>query len=143
MTVRRTLDLPCDPVALWRLLRDPARRPEWQSTLRRVDDVRGSGEVGSTWTDVTWPGLRPRMRTTRDAASGSGARWAEHGRWRGWRAELSLDLRAGGDGTLLEVVVDIEPPGPLARLRPLVETAAERGIVADLRRAGLIARASG
>ena len=55
---------------------DPTHRPEWQSSLRAVelDPPRGHGRSdghaglvareGLRWTDVTRPGLRPRMELT-------------------------------------------------------------------------------
>ena len=131
MTIRLSLDLPCDPDRLRVFLRDPEQRPRWQSSLRRVADVRGAGEVGSTWVDVTWAGLRPRMVVTEDTAS----RWAETGTWRGWEANLVLDFLAGGRGTLLGVEADVVPPRRLARLRGPIEALAARGIAGDLRRA--------
>src|SRR3712207_7914381 len=40
----------------------PRNRPRWQSSLRRVEDVVGDGGPGTTWTDVTAVGARPRDR---------------------------------------------------------------------------------
>jgi hypothetical protein len=131
MTIRLTLDLEGDPERLRAFLRDPRQRPHWQSSLRRVEDVRGAGEVGSAWVDVTWAGLRPRMVVTEDTAT----RWAETGTWRGWEASLALDFAPGGRGTLLGVVADVVPPARLARLRGPIEALAARGIAGDLRRA--------
>jgi uncharacterized protein YndB with AHSA1/START domain len=68
---------------------DPRNRPQWQSSLRRVDRVDGAPRVGQTWVDVTTPGLRPAMTTTELDRPG---RWAETGTWRGFAAELALDL---------------------------------------------------
>ena len=79
-------DAPVDVVFAY--LVDPANRPEWQGSLRRTVDVVGDGSVGTTWTDVTAVGARPRMRVTeadarpqlgRDAAS-----------WHGIDADLRL-----------------------------------------------------
>ena len=71
---------------------DPHRRPEWQSSLRRVEDVAGEPRVGQTWTDVTKPGLRPAMETT---VLDRPRVWAETGTWRFVRADLTPALRAG------------------------------------------------
>ena len=49
--------VPCE--VAFDYLADPARRPEWQSSLARVEDVDGEPRVGQTWVDVTRPGLRP------------------------------------------------------------------------------------
>ncbi len=45
-------------------LSDPARRPEWQGSLRRIEALQGDGAVGTTWRDVTAVGARPRMEVT-------------------------------------------------------------------------------
>ncbi len=81
---------------------DPHHRPEWQSSLRRVEDVSPAlPGVGQTWIDVTVPGLRPRMETT---ALERATTWTEVGTWRGIAAELTLDFAAdeaaggGGEG---------------------------------------------
>jgi len=73
---------------------DPHRRPEWQSSLRRVERVDGQPRVGQTWTDVTKPGLRPAMETTVLVRP---RLWAESGTWRFVRAELTLRLEPAGD----------------------------------------------
>ena len=132
MTVRLTIELPHPPERVRAYLRDPATRTQWQSSLRRVDDVAGRGEVGSTWTDVTWPGLRPAMRVTEDSPD----RWAEAGEWRGATAGLALDFAAAPAGTRLGVEADVVPPPGLGWLRRPLEAAAARAIAADLRRAG-------
>lgn len=135
MTVRLTLDLPPPPERLRAVLRDPARRPQWQSSLRRVEDVVGDGAVGTTWRDVTWPGPRPAMRVTEDGPT----RWAETGEWCGVVAHLALDLAPAPGGTRLGVEADVVPPRPLAWLRRPLEAAAARAVAADLRRAGRLA----
>ena len=47
-------------------------RPEWQSTLRRVEQVDGEPRVGQTWVDVTKPGIKPRD-AHRPSSTGRGA----------------------------------------------------------------------
>jgi hypothetical protein len=136
MTVSVAVDLPRPPEAVRAYLRDPRRRPEWQSSLRRVDDVHGSGEVGTTWRDVTWPGLRPAMRVTEDTPT----RWAETGSWRGWTADLALDLAPLGtpypSGTRVLVTAGVRPPRWLGWLRRPMDALAARAIAADVRKAG-------
>jgi hypothetical protein len=117
-------------------LADPVHRAEWQSSLARVEDVVGEVGVGQTWTDVTVPGLRPRMRTTElDRPH----RWAETGAWRGFEADLALELApAPGGGCVVTVTMDLRARGPvgvLARALALVSPAAVRS---DLRRAARI-----
>ncbi|MDP3894078.1 SRPBCC family protein [Nocardioides sp.] len=78
------------PVSLvFGLLADPRRRPEWQSSLRRVEMLTpGEPGVGTRWHDVTAIGVRPLMEITTWETDRV---WAERGSWRG--LELTLDLR--------------------------------------------------
>lgn len=102
---------------------DPRRRPEWQSSLVRVEDVDGEPRVGQTWTDVTRPGLRPRLETTElDRPH----RWTERGTWRFVSATLTLELAATPTGCDVTATIDV----PL--LLRLPARLAARG---DLRRA--------
>lgn len=104
-------------------LADPARRPEWQSSLARVEDVDGEPRVGQTWTDVTKPGLRPRMETTELDRP---RRWAERGTWRGITATLVLEFAETPTGC------DVSATFEIARLLRAPALWAVRG---DLRRA--------
>ena len=93
---------PAPPDAFYDLLVDPRRRPEWQSSLRRVDAVRpaGGGPVassGTTWRDVTVvPGITPSMRLT---VAERPTHWVEEGRFGAFRAWLRLDLLPHGAGS--------------------------------------------
>ena len=80
-------DAPVDVVFAY--LVDPANRPAWQGSLRRTVDLVGDGSVGTTWTDVTAVGARPRMRVTELTP---GRAWAETGSWHGVDADLRLDF---------------------------------------------------
>jgi hypothetical protein len=95
-------------------LADPANRPAWQSSLRRVVDVEpGPSRVGQRWTDVTWPGLRPRMRTTRHERP---RRWAERGDWRGLAsAWLELTFEEAGRGCVVRAELEVRAAGPVGR----------------------------
>ena len=106
-------------------LSDPARRPEWQGSLRRIEGLRGTGGVGTTWVDVTAVGARPAMEVTE---ASHGRTWAEIGRWRGITAGLRLEFEeasASGEGTTVRAAVDVTGPSwqrpacwALARLAP-------------------------
>ena len=111
---------------------DPAKRPEWQSSLRRVDDVRGSGEVGTTWLDVTAVGARPRMTTT---VADAGRAWAETGTWHGITADLRLDFHPLAAGTRVVATFDLRTPRLLAPLGVVLRRLAPLGVRSDLRRA--------
>ncbi|MFS3129827.1 SRPBCC family protein [Nocardioides sp. Bht2] len=126
----------CSPQAAFDYLSDPARRPEWQSSLRSVvpisDPVDGPN---AEWVDVTWPGLRPRMSTT---VYEPGVRWAEVGHWRGVSATLELAFTPRDGGT------DVTPRMDLTGSswwRPAVWIAgrlAPGAVAADLRRAATL-----
>ena len=112
---------------------DPANRAQWQSSLRRVDDVAGQPAVGQTWTDVTVPGLQPAMRTT---ALDRPAHWAETGTWRFVRADLTLDLvELSPQSCRVTFRFRIHALGPLGWVASAVAAPA---VGADLRRAAKI-----
>lgn len=118
---------------------DPARRPEWQSSLRRVEDIDGEPRVGQTWTDVTKPGLEPAMRTT---VLERPRLWAETGTWRFVRADLTLRFEPVGPGTCdVHFRFRIHALGPLGLGASVISVPAVRG---DLRRASrILARLAG
>ncbi|MBZ5738337.1 SRPBCC family protein [Nocardioides mangrovi] len=120
------------PEVAFDYLADPRHRAEWQSSLARVEDVDGEVRVGQTWTDVTKPGLRPRMTTTElDRPH----RWTETGTWRGFAATLTLTFVATPGGCEVTATMSLNGAGlraPLARALGLVAPYAVRG---DLRHA--------
>jgi uncharacterized protein YndB with AHSA1/START domain len=123
-------DAPVDVV--FGYLSDPATRPEWQSSLRRVDDVRGDGSVGTTWTDVTAVGAKPRMRVTE---STPGRSWAETGTWRGVDADLRLRFEPIPTGTRVAAEIELRTPRALLPLGIVLRALAPYAVRADLRRA--------
>jgi hypothetical protein len=102
---------------------DPRNRPSWQSSLTRVEDVDGEPRVGQTWTDVTLPGLRPRLETTELDRP---RRWTERGTWRGISATLTLVFVASPTGC--DVTADFE-------IGRLLRVPALWAVRSDLRRA--------
>ncbi|RLV47788.1 SRPBCC family protein [Nocardioides mangrovicus] len=116
-------------------LADPANRAQWQASLRRVEDVVGEVGNGQTWTDVTKPGLRPRMRTK---AYEPYDFWAEHGEWRGVRAYLSLELLEHDGGCEVGFRFAIHLPYVPAALSVALTRASVPAVRADLRRAAQI-----
>jgi hypothetical protein len=119
-------------------LADPVNRPAWQSSQRRVDD-RDPGElrVGLRWTDVTWPGLRPRMEIM---GHDRPRYWAERGTWRRTAtAWLALEFHPRPEGCLVGATFAVEfEPRVLRRLGPLVTYLAQRPVHADLVRASRV-----
>jgi hypothetical protein len=105
-------------------LTDPRNRPEWQSSLRRVDRLVGTGEVGSSWLDVTTIGARPRLEVIVHEPDRA---WAEAGHWRGIDARLRLDFEPRGDGTRVHAALEVTSArrllsplaAVLARLAPI------------------------
>ena len=130
------VEFPQPPAAVYAYLADPARRPEWQSSLRRIEDLSGGGEVGTTWTDVTTAGVRPRMVVT---VAEPPVTWAEDGTWRRIAATLRLDLRPRGAGTTVRATIDLRAPGLLRPLGWALARLAPLGVRADLRRAATLA----
>ena len=109
-------------------LSDPARRPEWQGSLRRVEALRGDGAVGTTWRDVTAVGARPRMEVTEVDPGRTLGRGRPLARDRG-RASGSAS-RKSPTGTAVTATVDVTtslraatgrlgaaPPGAVRRPR--------------------------
>lgn len=112
-------------------LADPRTRPEWQSSLRRIEDLRGGGEVGTTWTDVTTAGVRPRMEITEVETDRV---WTEVGRWRAVRAELRMVFTpTAAGGTAVVADVRLELPGPFAPVAWGLRLVAPYAVRADLR----------
>jgi uncharacterized protein YndB with AHSA1/START domain len=115
------------PEVAFDYLVDPHRRPEWQSSLARVEDVDGEPRVGQTWVDVTRPGIRPRMTTTELERP---HRWTEEGVWRGFAASLTLTFTPTADGCDVDATVVLT--GPLVSL---LRRLAPRAVRSDLRHA--------
>jgi hypothetical protein len=115
---------------------DPHHRAEWQSSLRRVEDVRPAlPVVGQTWVDVTVPGLRPRMETTALVRPHS---WTEVGRWHGIDAVLTLDLTPEGAGCLVAPTFRVAGSGVARPVAFVVGRVAGLAVWTDLRRAARI-----
>ncbi|MFN8193058.1 MAG: SRPBCC family protein [Nocardioidaceae bacterium] len=117
-------------------LSSPVRRPEWQSSLRRVEFVGGQRVgVGTTWRDVTWAGARPLLTvTTHEPAT----EWAERGTWSGITATLDLLFVPDGDQTDVQVIVRIAGAGWQRGLAAGLVRAIPLGLPGDLARADRI-----
>jgi uncharacterized protein YndB with AHSA1/START domain len=114
---------------------EPRNRPAWQSSLRRVEQVQGEPRVGQTWVDVTGPGLRPAMETTRLDRP---AVWTERGTWRAVEATLTLRFAPSADGCVVTAEASVGGPGVWRLLGPLVARAADLAVPRDLQRAARI-----
>ncbi|HET9499875.1 MAG TPA: SRPBCC family protein [Marmoricola sp.] len=118
-------------------LADPANRPQWQSSLRRVELLdEGPPHVGQRWRDVTAvPGVVPEMRTS---ALERPTLWVEEGHWRSVAATGALRLEPTPTGCVVRVAARLRVPGLLAPLGPLLTVAAGVAVVPDLRRAARV-----
>ena len=127
---------PQPPEAVFAYLKDPLNRPAWQSSLRGVEDVVGDGDLGTTWVDVTVPGLRPRLRVT---ACDEPHLWVEEGVWKSVTARLEIHLRPDDTGgTILKAVVDFATPGVLTPIGWFLRFATPTAVRADLRKAAAL-----
>lgn len=139
MTGSVRLDAAVEAGVLFDYLSDLTRRPEWQASLRAIDELRGDGGVGTTWRDVTAVGARPRLEVSEFDRPRF---WAERGRWHGITAELRLELQAHGVArTRLTARFRIAGAGPYALPAAVLQRLAAPAIAADLRRAVRLAAA--
>lgn len=113
-------------------LSDPARRPEWQGSLRRIEGLRGAGEVGTTWRDVTAVGARPRMEVTEVEPASS---WAEVGHWRGIEARLRLAFAEVPTGTVVTATVQVTAASLIKPVGWVLTGLAPYAVRGDLQRA--------
>ena len=111
---------------------DPRHRPEWQSSLRRVELVDDRVAVGQRWVDVTVPGMRPRMETTVLERPHT---WTEAGRWGGVEAVLTLRFTPAGEGCVVEPDFSLTGRGVARLVLPALRLLAAPAVRSDLRRA--------
>jgi hypothetical protein len=114
-------------------LADPARRPEWQSSLRRIEPLTAqTSGVGARWRDVTAAGIRPELSVVEHDRP---RRWAEEGRWRGITAYLSLAFTPRGEQTEAVVTFRMDGTGPYVVIAATVARLAPMALRRDLARA--------
>ncbi len=123
------------PEVAFDYLVDPANRPEWQSSLAKVEDVSGPIGVGQSWIDVTRPGIRPRMETTELDRP---RRWSERGTWRSFSATLTLDFTPTDAGCEVGVTMALHGRGLARPVAALLGLVSPRAVAADLRHAARI-----
>ena len=129
--------------AVFDVLSDPRRRPEWQSSLESVHlKTEGAPGVGTTWYELVRGGLRFDLEITEHQRP---SRWAERATGRFADARLGVDFEdAGAETTRVRVHVEIDFKGPAKLAAPFVRAAMPAALAADLRRveglAGVVPR---
>jgi hypothetical protein len=130
-TTTLTYDVPADVALAY--LSDPVHRPEWQSSLRRVEVLdAGPARVGQRWRDHTAVGLVAEMTTT----ALDGDTWAESGTWRGITADLTLRVEPHGAGCRVHAEFAVHGRGPWAPLGAAAGPVGLPAVRADLAKAG-------
>ena len=134
----RRVPMPVPPEVAFDYFVDPRRRPEWQSSLARVEGVTGEPRVGQTWVDVTKPGPRPVMETTELDRP---RRWTERGTWHGISAVLTLEFSPAAGGCEVAYTMRLDGRGPLVLVTAALNLIAPLAVRADLSRAaGILSR---
>ncbi|WP_205304977.1 SRPBCC family protein [Nocardioides sp. 616] len=130
-----TVDVEAPVGRVFDYLSEPANRPAWQASLRRVDQLTdGPARIGTRWYDVTWPGMRPLMEITDWEQN---VRWVELGRWRG--LEVTLDLvfvPLDEHRTRVRATTDVQAAGWSRPLGWVLDRTGPLAARDDLRRAG-------
>lgn len=116
---------------------EPRNRPEWQSSLARVEVGAEEPHEGLQWVDVTRIGVRARMRLVE---LNRPELWSEWGEWRDCvHARLTLGFVPTGRGCLVVPDLVLGVDGWLGRpVTALLLRLAHRAIRADLRRAARV-----
>ena len=114
---------------------DPHNRPEWQSSLRKVELADGAPRVGQEWVDVTAAGVRPRMVTT---VLDRPRTWSEKGVWRSIEATLTLHFTPTDAGCSVAAEFLVSGRGIARPLGPVLTRAAVLAVPGDLRRAARV-----
>lgn len=126
--------VPASPQEVRRLLTDPARLPEWDTAIARVDGAEGAaaapGARWTAWSPTEHPDGRPirrRLETARIVAELRGGRDAESVAWRFTFPDLpranarriEIAVEAAASGSQLRVTAGWER-NPAARRAPLL-----------------------
>jgi uncharacterized protein YndB with AHSA1/START domain len=135
MPKRSAVDFDVPAEVAFDYLADPRNRPQWQSSLRRVELVDHGVRVGQRWVDVTAAGVRPRMETT---VLDRPTTWTERGAWRGVTATLTLVLEPTARGCCVEADFEVSAAGWARPFGPAITRAGRLAVPRDLRRAARI-----
>ena len=135
MAFTATVELDHPRELVFDYLADPRNRPEWQASLLSVT-VRDRGvapHLGMRWRDNTLALLRPRLEISRFEPPRV---WAETGRWRGIRAELTMLLDTTPTGCRVRARGSLSGGGPWALPVAAAGRLAGPAVGHDLRRVG-------
>ncbi len=125
------------PVAVaYAYLADPRNRPEWQSSLKRVEMLdEGEPRVGMRWRDHTAARIVPDMEIT---VLEPGEVWTEIGTWRAISALLRLTFDPTASGCTVKVAFRVSGRGLLAPVGWLATAAGVLPVLSDVRHAARI-----
>jgi len=125
------------PVSVaYAFLADPRNRPEWQSSLTRVEMLdEGAPRVGMRWRDHTAARLVADMEIT---VLEPGEVWAEAGQWRALSAMLVLSFEPTATGCAVDVTFRVRGRGLLAPVGWLATGAGLLPVRGDIRRAARV-----
>lgn len=114
-------------------LGDPHKRPQWQSTLRRVEAVTPMPpQVGTSWRDVVLGEVVAQMELT---VVDRPVRWAERGVTKGVAMDLTLDFEETATGCLVSAAFEVTSAGAPRFLVAIVRRSMPRAVRKDLVRA--------
>jgi uncharacterized protein YndB with AHSA1/START domain len=126
-----SFDVPVE--VAYEYLADPRNRPQWQSSLRRVEILdEGEPRVGMRWRDHTVAGIHPEMEIS---AMEPGELWAETGQWRAISAFLMLTFETHPTGCTVDVAFRVQGRGVLAPVGWLATAAGMLPVMSDIKRA--------
>lgn len=112
---------------------DPTRRPEWQGTLRRVEEITPMPpQAGTSWRDVALGEVVSQMELT---VVDRPVRWAERGVGKGVAMDLALDFEETATGCLVSAEIEVSSVGASRLLVAIVRRSMPRAVRRDLVRA--------
>ena len=125
-------DMAATPEALFDTLNDPALRPRWQRSLKRVDLGPPAASGGVTrWREQTRLGTAFAMEICEQDRP---RRWAERGEGGGLSVSLVVSLARLATGSRLTLSLTMKLPWPLRPAAPLLRMLIASELQGDLRR---------
>jgi len=131
-------DMAATPEALFDTLNDPALRPRWQRSLKRVELGEADPAGGVTrWREQTRLGPAFAMEIVEQDRP---RRWAERGEGGGVTVSLLVGLAPSGTGSRMALSLTLNLPWPLRPAAPLLRLLIASELQGDLRRLDQLAQ---